>query len=128
MADSFFQDRSTFRPDNFIYGAWQDSDLVGSAGGYVEPDTKRSHIAHVVGVWVDPECRRQGIARALTIHVIDQLKSLPQLSIIQIAATATNKGAIDLYQSLGFVQFGLEPQALQHDGQTYDEVQMAIAL
>lgn len=124
--DEFFKNRSTFRPTSFIFGAWDQADLVGTAGGYVEPETKRKHIAHIVGVWVDPGYRRRGIARDLTLAALAQIKALPQITLIQIAATATNHGAITLYESLGFKRYGIEPQSLKHDGVLYDEVMMAL--
>ena len=102
--------------------------LVGTAGGFVEQEVKRSHIGHVVGVWVEPEYRRRGIARGLTQAAIDQLKQHSDVSSIQIAATATNNGAITLYESMGFTRYGVEPQALKHDGMLYDEVLMAMAV
>ena len=124
--DTFFQQRATFLPHNFIFAAWQENQIVGTAGGFIEQETKRRHIGHIVGVWVEPEFRRQGIARDLTQAAIDQLKRHPDVTIIQIAATATNTGAVTLYESMGFERYGLEPQALQHEGVFYDEVTMAM--
>ena len=126
--DEFFQQRVTFLPHNFIYGAWLEEQLIGTAGGFVEQDRKRRHIAHVVGVWVEPEHRQQGIARKLTEAALTQLKQHPDVTSVQIAATATNETAVKLYESMGFVRYGVEPDALQHDDQHYDEVLMAMAI
>ena len=126
--DEFFKDRANFQPHSFIHGAWHHTDLVGTAGGFIEQEVKRSHIGHVVGVWVEPDYRRRGIARDLTLAAIDQLKEHPDVTLIQIAATATNHGAITLYESMGFTRYGIEPQALKHDGVVYDEVLMAMAV
>ena len=65
LPDEFFLGRATFFPDNFIFGAFHDEALIGTAGGYVDPEKKRNHIAFVVGMWVEPDYRKLGIGRKL---------------------------------------------------------------
>ena len=126
LTDEFFIGRATFVPDNFIIGAFHDEDLIGTASGYVEPEKKRNHIAFVVGMWVEPDYRKLGIARRLLHAVVTQLKSLPQVSNIQLSVSVDNPHAWKLYESYGFVVWGREPQALKLSNSFYDELHMAL--
>lgn len=128
LPDEFFNDRATFNPDNFIIGAFDGEKLVGTAGGFVEPEVKRNHIGHVVGMWVEPTHRKQGIARNLLHAVVQQLQSLPQVATIQLAVTRGNDNALALYESYGFVAWGTEPMALRHDGDYFDEISMSLPI
>jgi RimJ/RimL family protein N-acetyltransferase len=50
------------------------------------------------------------------------------VELVQLSAIGDNKPALRLYASLGFVEYGLEKNALKQDGQYFDEVLMAKAL
>ena len=48
-----------------------------------------------------------------------------RVELIQLAVVRDNEQARRLYTSLGFVDYGLERNALKQDGRYYDEVLMA---
>lgn len=125
---SFFINRASFKPDNFLFGAWDAASLIGMAGGYVDPELKRQHIGHVVSVWVEPEYRRQGLARQLTMLVMDQLQSLQQVTQIQLVATAGNQAAISLYEGFGFQAWGEEPRSIRVNDDYYNDIHMYLNL
>ena len=87
-----------------VFGAFDRNALVGTAGGYVEPELKRNHIGHVVGMWVEPEYRSSGIARQLLDAVVQQLKSLPAVETIQIAVTVGNERFVQLLSNKGEIR------------------------
>ena len=126
LPDEFFFERVTYVPDNFVVGAFHDQDLIATAGGYVDQEKKRNHIAFVVGMWVEPDYRRQGIAGRLLHAVISRLKILPQVTNIQLSVTEDNPSALELYEKFGFVVWGREPCALKLSDVTYDELHMAL--
>ncbi len=99
LPDEFFLGRATFFPDHFIFGAYHDEALIGTAGGYVDPEKKRNHIAFVVGMWVEPDYRKLGIGRQLLHAVVAQLKSLPRVSDIQLSVSEDHPHALKLYES-----------------------------
>lgn len=56
-------------------------------------------------MWVSPEYRGKGIGRALVQEIIDWCESRRK-SGIRLGVTTTNKAAVELYQSMGFVEVG----------------------
>lgn len=61
--------------------------------------------ATLFNVAIDPDFRRQGLGRALLSHLIEKLEQkggpMP-ISTLWLEVRASNKGAITLYDSLGF--------------------------
>ena len=50
------------------------------------------------------------------------------VEMINIAVSANSPGALRLYESLGFVQWGREPRVTRVGGSTYDEIHLAMDL
>ena len=46
------------------------------------------------------------------------------LEVIQLAVVSGNDAALRLYNRLGFVQYGVEPNALKQEGRYFDEILM----
>lgn len=117
-------------PDSgrILFGAFIDGVLAGSVCVCREEGLKERHRALVLGMIVRPEYRGGGVGKALLTHALVCAKSMPGLRQIALAATAGNHAAIGLYQSCGFVPWGIAPQALQVAGMFYDEVHMALQL
>jgi len=126
--DSYFAERADFQADNFTLGAFSADTLVGTSGGIVEPETKRKHIGHIVGMWVRPDHRRQGIARSLLGRTIEQLRQVPDITTLQITVTASNTAAHALYTDVGFQEWGLEPRALFTTGNYHDDIHMIMLI
>jgi RimJ/RimL family protein N-acetyltransferase len=59
---------------------------------------------------------------------LDRIKENPAIEKADLAVGAENKGAIALYRSLGFVQYGEYANALKVDGEYVDELYMTLAL
>ena len=73
-------------------------------------------------MYVRPAARNAGAGRRLVEAALDlarQSAELIQLTVVRDAA------ARRLYASLGFVEFGVEKNALKYNGRYYDEVLMA---
>ncbi len=128
LPDSFFEDRATFEPHSFIYGAFASDLLIGTAGGFVDPEVKRQHIGYVVGMWVDPAYRGQQLARRLLEAVVAQFRTLGTIGDVQLGVTKGNASALHLYERFGFSKWGEEPNAILVDGVSYDQIHMAMKL
>jgi ribosomal protein S18 acetylase RimI-like enzyme len=74
-------------------------------------------------MYVRPDSRGIGIGRQLVEAVFDLARQ--RVELIQLAVVRDNEQARRLYTSLGFVDYGLEGNALKQDGRYYDEVLMA---
>jgi RimJ/RimL family protein N-acetyltransferase len=126
--ESFAQRIAQGGAENVIFGAFNDGKMIGTAAFYREQRTKRRHIGIIWGVFVQPECRGKGAGRALVSAALDHGRALPGLKKIQLTVSATQPAAREVYLSLGFRVYGLEPQALHVNGDYLDEELMLFDL
>ena len=112
--------------DAYVLGAFSGSLLAGIAGFYVQPGPKHAHKGMLWGMYVRPDFRSAGIGRMLVEAIVDHARlhvELPQLFVV-----SDNLPARRLYQSLGFVEYGIELHATKYRGQYHDDVLMALPL
>ena len=106
-----------------VSGAWDEGTLAGMAGLWREPGEKARHRGGLWGMYVRPPWRRRGVAAALVRHALDRAAATG-LEQVHLAVGAANPGARALYESLGFVAYGVEPRALKIGDAYVDEVLM----
>ncbi len=111
-----------------VFGAFNQAELVGVAGLSFETRFKVQHKANLFGVYVDAPFQGQGIARLLIVKLLAYAKLQSKLSIVQLTVTEGNEAAIHLYESIGFVTFGIEPMAIKDEGQFFDKRHMWLKL
>jgi RimJ/RimL family protein N-acetyltransferase len=109
-----------------MFGAFDDSHLVGIVAFGINPGRKDSHKGWLRAMYVRPTHRRTGASRLLVQAVIDAARS--KVEQIQLSVVSTNLPAIRLYQSFGFQQYALEKRALKHNGIYSDELLMSLHL
>lgn len=119
---------SLARADAAIVGIREDGKLVATAGVVREEAMKRRHIAMIWGVYVTPAARGRGCARAVVSRAIDVARSWEGIGSIHLAVNENAPEARRLYESLGFLAWGFEPDAVRIDGKSYGEHHMHIAL
>jgi RimJ/RimL family protein N-acetyltransferase len=79
------------------------------------------------GIAVDPAWRAQGIGRGMITALLDWAAAHATLSKVCLAVFADNRGAQDLYRSLGFVEEGRTLRHFQMEpGRYIDDVAMCI--
>jgi len=110
--------------DTHVLGAFRQGELVGTAGFSVQQGPKNAHKGRLWGMYVRPSARKLGIARLLVTALLDVARA--QVELIQLTVVSNNEPARKLYESVGFVQFGLEPKASKYGGQYCDEAHMAL--
>ena len=77
------------------------------------------------GITLASSARGQGIGKALMSLVISQAqKKLPSLKTITLDCFANNEVALNLYKSLGFIEYGRLPKGLNYRDTLVDEVSM----
>jgi RimJ/RimL family protein N-acetyltransferase len=104
-----------------VFGIFVDGQLTGFLA-FIRPQREKlRHSAELAGMYVAPEFRRRGFARALADAAIVHARSLGSVRQLKLGVNAANTAARLLYQSLGFVHFGTEPDALYVGGYYYDE-------
>ena len=131
--DDFAADADTLRgylqrgPDWVIFGAF-DRELAGFVGLFRERHVKTAHRVHVWGMYVAPEYRRHGFGSALLRAAIDHARALPGVDWVHLSVSDGAPAARPMYEKLGFRLWGVEPDALRHDGRSVAENHMALRL
>jgi RimJ/RimL family protein N-acetyltransferase len=98
--------------EQFVLGAFEAEDLVGTAGFYRDERLKQRHRSWIWGVFVSAEHRGKGAGRALIRDVIARARAIPGLECILLHVSREQQPAARLYAGLGFRVFGTEPKAL----------------
>jgi RimJ/RimL family protein N-acetyltransferase len=115
-------------PDNFVIGAFDDGALIGVGGLMCDEAPKLRHKGLIWGVYVVAGYRGRSVGRRILEELIANAAGAPHIEQINIISTAVNARARDLYLSLGFKTWGLEPRSLLIDGQYYDDEHMVLLL
>jgi len=109
-----------------VFGASQNSQLIGTASFTQLSGQKDSHKGWLRAMYVHPAARRSGAGRQLVQAIIDHARQ--KIEQLQLTVVSTNQPALRLYQSFGFQQYGLEKNALKHNNQYSDEILMSLDL
>jgi ribosomal protein S18 acetylase RimI-like enzyme len=110
--------------DAHIVGAFRDGELVGTAGFSIQQGPPNAHKGRVFGMYVRPSSRNLGVGRLLLSAVLDVARE--NVELIQLSVVRENRPARRLYESVGFLEFGVETKASKYDDQCYDEALMAL--
>ncbi len=106
-----------------VFGAFHGSDLIGIAGLLIGKSPKEAHKGLLRGMYVRPGSRRTGVGRRL-VEIIVEVARRRGLELIQLSVVSDNEPARRLYAGLGFLEYGIEKNALKQEGHYYDEVLM----
>jgi RimJ/RimL family protein N-acetyltransferase len=108
---------------SILLGAFRDAKLVAIAGFAIQQGQKKAHKGLLWGMYVRPDARMAGIARRMIESIIDLARD--RVELIQLTVVRNNEQARRLYAGLGFEEYGIEKNALRHEGRYYDEILMA---
>lgn len=111
-----------------ILGAFEAGALIGFAGLLVSRHPKARHKLYLWGMYVAPEWRGRGTASELLAAAAAYARALPGISWIQLAVGDVAPAARRLYERFGFRAWGIEPDALRHEGRSVTETHMALKL
>lgn len=106
---------------DFVVGAFVEGELVGVATLYHESYAKLSHKVIIGGLYVKPQYRKVGIATQLLNEVVQRVKNAGGIRHINLSVITTNTSAMKLYEKLGFVTYGTEPNSVYVNDTYYDE-------
>ena len=117
---SWFADRLG---SSTMLGGFRDAELVAIAGLAIQQGPKQAHKGMIWGMYVRSDARRTGIGRRLVEAILDLARG--RVELIQLTVIRDNEPARRLYASAGFLEYGIEKNALKQDGRYYDEILMA---
>lgn len=95
------------------YVAYYDGEMVGTY--YIKPNQPGlgSHVCNA-GYMVASKARGKGIGRAMCRHSLDEARKLGFSAMQYNLVVCTNRGAVKLWQDLGFKIIGKLPRAFNH--------------
>lgn len=128
--DTALMRRRLSDPENVILAIEHEGgeDLASVAGVRRIERLKMRHYASIWGVYTTPSHRRRGHSRALLDAAVALTRTWGGVEMINIAVSVNSPGALRLYESLGFVQWGREPRVIRIGDSTYDEIHLAMDL
>ena len=103
------------------FGAFLTGELVGILTLARETRPSIRHRAGIYGVGVLNEARGQRAGDALMQTALAHARQWEGLTSLHLAVVETQHTARRLYERHGFKVWGTQPDAVQHDGQTYSE-------
>ena len=77
--------------------------------------SRYDRVWHVMNVSVDPERRRQGIASTLLAHLLERIDD--PAAQLTLEVRESNRGAVALYERLGFRAAGVRRRYYQDNGE-----------
>jgi ribosomal protein S18 acetylase RimI-like enzyme len=117
--------RLATQPDSVIVGAFADS-LIGAVGLVRESREKTRHKANLWGMYVSPSFRGRGVGGRLLDAAVEHARSIEGVTTVALAVSTAAEAARRMYESRGFVAWGLEPDALHWQGSSAGEHHMRL--
>ncbi len=114
--------------ESFVFGAFHDGRLVGTAGFFRYAISKARHKGRIWGVYVREDCRGQGVGRALLSALLEKIKGCAGVEQVSLTVVGEQAPAIALYRSLGFQTYGHETRGLKVGERYFDNEHMALRL
>ena len=98
-------------PERELFAARLDGTVVGSAHLVRPPrnNEAQSFAAHVMHSYIAPYARGHGLARMLTLGVEERARELGY-HVLNLDVRETQEAAIQLYELLGYVRWGVHPE------------------
>jgi ribosomal protein S18 acetylase RimI-like enzyme len=105
-----------------VFGAFLGAEIVGMAGLRRECGERMQHKGMLWGMYVRRAAEGRGLGRALVQAVLTHARGMVEQ--VQLTVVTDNERARRLYESEGFVIYGLERQALKLGERYLDEYLM----
>lgn len=104
-----------------------DETVVGMGHWRRRTEPYLAHSAEVEKVMVLPTCQGRGIGKEIVQRLI-QSASKTDLEMLSLSVRGNNHAAIELYQHLGFAEWGRQPNVIEVDNERFDNVRMSLRL
>ena len=102
--------------------------LVAMAGIIRETRKKLQHRSSIWGVYVCPIYRGRGFGRAVVEACVHHARTWAGVDSVALSVSGEGTAARALYESLGFITWGTEPDSLRVDGSSVSQHHMLLKL
>jgi ribosomal protein S18 acetylase RimI-like enzyme len=113
--------------DGALCTAWRDGQLVAMGAWVRDPAPYFGHLAELVKIMVDPGARGGRLGRLVTRALIANAAAAG-IETLVLGVRGNNHLAIQLYEELGFTQWGLLPGVIEVGDERFDDVRMYLRL
>jgi ribosomal protein S18 acetylase RimI-like enzyme len=103
-------------------------DIAGMVGAYRDRHLKAAHKCHLFGLYVAPAWRSAGVGRRLVEEAVAFARTLSGVTQVHAGVTDRAPEAAALYRDLGFLAWGVEPEALRLGSEVVAEAHLVLAL
>ncbi|MET7672697.1 GNAT family N-acetyltransferase [Micromonospora luteifusca] len=104
-----------------------DDRVVGTGLWRRGPKPIFAHYADVERVTAHPAARGRGIGRLVTAALVDDARKAG-IETLTLGVRGNNHGAIELYEQLGFQEWGRLPNVIEVGAKRFDDVRMFLDL
>lgn len=111
---------------NTIVGGFIHDRLVGAAGVMRDRHVKMMHRAWIVGVYVSAGSRGAGVGRSMMNAAIDVARAWEGVDVVSLSVSERALEARELYESLGFEAWGVEPMCMKIGDESAGEIHMQL--
>ena len=111
-----------------VVGAFDGEELIGMVGLTRDRPIKAAHRACIWGVYVKPEFRKNGIGTRLLSATLEHARQMGGVEWVYLSVSERTPNAKRLYESVGFVVWGLEPDCIRYAGESAREYHLALSL
>ncbi|EDP72285.1 acetyltransferase, GNAT family protein [Flavobacteriales bacterium ALC-1] len=112
--------------NNFVIGAFRNTNLVGISGFNRYDSTKIEHKGRIIQVYVNPDYQRQQIGYRLIKYTIDEAFKINAIEQIEIDVITSNSNAEKLYKKIGFTEYGIQKNFMKVNNTYYDHKMMML--
>ncbi|MFK7861494.1 MAG: N-acetyltransferase family protein [Granulosicoccus sp.] len=121
-----FKAQLSFSHPNVMFGSFVEGKLAATAAiGLISRSPSSCHKMLMWGVFTSPAYRRRGLSRELVEAAIQHAFG-NGVHRVNLQVYVPNQPAIALYRSIGFMEYGVEPEAVCINGQFHDGVHMTL--
>lgn len=122
-----FSSQLSFSHPNAMFGSFVEGELAATAAvGYTSKFPSSRHKMILWGVFTSPRFRRRGLSRRVVELAIEHAFD-HDVHRVNLQVYVPNEAAVALYKSIGFIEYGIEPDAVCIDGAYYNGVHMSLA-
>jgi RimJ/RimL family protein N-acetyltransferase len=106
----------------FLYWAIYNGKIVGSVDVNRGSSVRNYHVG-TIGIMVDKNFRGEGLGKFLLQFVVSQAKT-EGMRLVRLGVFSDNEIARNLYNKMGFIEYGVLPDGLYRKGKFSDYISM----
>lgn len=111
-----------------VFGAFDGEELIGMVGLTRDRPIKVAHRACIWGVYVKPEYRKKRVGAQLLSAILEHARRMDGVELVYLSVSEKTPNAKRVYESVGFVVWGLEPDYIRYAGESAREYHLALKL